>query len=486
MQSDGRFAVTQPPPKFATLASMVTRTLTFGMLAAGMALASIGYGQAHFTQDEKAKIKSYWLEEGRYQVLPLPDASTAGSWRARQTALGSTWLLNYYKSRAGAAKVNPKQPPAAQNDQQRAWDLWINRRYDRDVYVAELEARRRNNEEVGREIPGKLPKMATDPGPVPADLEAAFGEPPVFYVALRPRHHVICFHDQLRLAYIDNIATSIKYPYFRFHDGVMSGGKKVRTIPSSELNSLFRLAGINASEAKVFAAVSLLEGGFDSLNTYDTGFVSVGFLQFASLTAGGGSLGRVLLRQKQWFPTEFDRDFRKFGLDVTVLGQLVALDPETGIEGVGPEANGRIIVDKRLASVFQRAGQISTPFKVCQLAIAKESYYPSELEIKVMDGSKMMVGKVKDVFRTEAGIATLMDRKVNTGNLGDLNNRVAQVMNYYGFNTIAEAAKAEYQLIRMLKYREDYLKDPNLTKPRDNSSSMSRRGGRNDRRKGKS
>ena len=464
---------------------MVTRKLTFGMLAAWMALTSIGACQAHFTQDEKAKIKSYWLEEGRYQILPLPDASTAGSWRARQTALGSIWLLNYYKPRVGTGKVNPNQPPAAQNDQQRAWDIWVNRRYDRDVYLAELEARNRNNEELGREILGKLPKLVTDPGPVPPDLEAAFGEPPVFYVALKPRHHVISYHDQLRLAYSDNIATRLKYPYFRFHDGVISGGKKVRTLPQSELNALFRQAGINASEAKVFAAVSILEGGFDSLNTYDTGFVSVGFIQFASLTAGGGSLGKVLLRQKQWFPTEFERDFRKFGLDVTVLGQLVAVDPETGIEGVGPEANGRIIVDKRLASVFQRAGLISTPFKVCQLAIAKESYYPSEQEIRVMDGTKMMVGKVKDVFRTEAGIATLMDRKVNTGNLGDLNNRVAQVMNYYGFNTIAEASQAEYQLIRMLKYRDDFLKDPNLTKPRDNSATMSRRGGRNDRRKGK-
>jgi hypothetical protein len=44
-----------------------------------------------------------------------------------------------------------------------------------------------------------------------------------------------------------------------------------------ELNRIFAASGLTPVEARVMRAVSLLEGGFDSINTYDTGF-SVGRL----------------------------------------------------------------------------------------------------------------------------------------------------------------------------------------------------------------
>jgi len=101
----------------------------------------------------------------------------------------------------------------------------------------------------------------------------------------------------------------------------------MRSISPDRIDHLFRLAGVEPKVANVMKAVSALEGGFESINTYDTGFVSVGFIQFASLKAGAGSLGVMMLRYKTADSSDFDRDFRQFGVDVTSSGQLAVLDP---------------------------------------------------------------------------------------------------------------------------------------------------------------
>lgn len=444
-------------------------------------LAATTMAQTAFSDAERARTLALWAEPNRYATLPLPDAATHGSWRVRQNPTGSTWLLAFYKARNANAKVIPGQPPAATNPRQAAWDAWIDQRYIFEVRVAEQKAWDLNTRELGRPPAGTAPAPGIDPGPPPADMVAQFGVPPAMAICCQPQVHSVNFAD-LSLTYQDNTPVRAKYPYYRFADGVMSVGQKVRMLPAAELADLLKAAGISESESRVFAAVSLLEGGFDSLNTYDTGFVSVGFIQFASLSQGSGSLGQVLRRMKQSTPNEFDRHFRQFGLDVSVLGQLVALDLATGREVVGPEANLAIIRDKRLAAVFQRAGRLSREFRVAQLQIAKEMYYPADDKLIVKVGDRVHEGKVSDVFRTEAGLATLMDRKVNTGKLGDLVERISQVMALYGLTNLKEASLAECQLVRMLRYREDYLDDLTLSRPRDLSLELSRRGQRGGQR----
>ncbi|MFY7807506.1 MAG: hypothetical protein ACOVSV_00815, partial [Fimbriimonadaceae bacterium] len=83
----------------------------------------------------------------------------------------------------------------------------------------------------------------------------------------------------------------------------------------------------------------------------------VGLIQFATLKEGGHSLGQVMLRMKQEDPEEFRTHFRKFGLDVTDNGLLMAADLESGATRIGPEANQQIIEDKQLIAAFQRAGR---------------------------------------------------------------------------------------------------------------------------------
>ncbi|MGK4422385.1 hypothetical protein ACSLVQ_29465, partial [Klebsiella pneumoniae] len=84
--------------------------------------------------------------------------------------------------------------------------------------------------------------------------------------------------------------------------------------------------------------------------------------QFACLQAGAGSLGKMMQQYKADDRPGFDRDFHAFGVDVTDDGKLCVLDLDTQAEVTGPEAMKRIIEDKRLIAVFQRAGKLSDTF----------------------------------------------------------------------------------------------------------------------------
>jgi hypothetical protein len=227
-------------------------------------------------------------------------------------------------------------------------------------------------------------------------------------------------------------------------------------------------------------AVSMLEGGFDSINTYDTGYVSVGFIQFACLADGTGSLGEMMRHYKSTNPKGFQSDFRNYGIDVDG-NCLVAFDIDNGVERCGPEAALQIIHDKRLIAVFQRAGLKSKAFRVAQLQAAKNQFYPGGDRITVNLGGTDYSVKVCDVFRTEAGLATLMDRKVNTGKMAGLKETIERFANQYGILQPSELSDIEYPVTRAMTYRQDYLLATSLSKPRDNAVGLSRRGTRQGR-----
>jgi hypothetical protein len=290
--------------------------------------------------------------------------------------------------------------------------------------------------------------------------------------------------DDCECRYEDNVTVPHKYAYYRFEQGVRSGGIRVADRAAPYILRLLEKAKISEAERRVFSAVSLLEGGFDSVNTYDTGFVSVGFIQFASLSGGAGSLGAVLLRMKADAPEAFQAHFRRFGIDVTGEGALVALDPSLGVESIGPDANQRIIADKRLIAVFQRAGRLCEEFNVAQLVTAKQLYYPVDDELSVEVDGKTLACKVGDVFKSEAGLATLMDRKVNTGKLEPLGEYLYDLVKQTGITDLKEAAKYEWALVRAMVYRENYLDLAALSQPARLDLTLSRGSNPRDKRGG--
>lgn len=427
-------------------------------LAMTAVLSAAVIGHAQFSDAERTKALAFWAAEGRYEVC-TPSQFREAPWQVRLTPQGSLWLWAY-NNKLGYGKIFDN--PTPKNAEQRTWEDWIATKVAYDRWMAQVGANA-SNKALG--LPEVAVKAQPAPGPIPEGLRFLVGDAPLFASAVQPRQHCVTFPDGVKLNLVDNPDMRERYPYYRAAEGVMSGGTQVKKLPQSELDALFNAAGATGTVQRVMKAVSLLEGGFDSINTYDTGYVSVGFIQFACLGKGSGSLGAVLLKQKTANPSAFDSDFRQYGVDVTNDGTLVAMDPGTGDIATGYDAAKLIIRDKRLIAVFQHAGQVSQTFRVCQLQVAKEQYYPSEDVVTLNLNGQKVSAKVGDFVKSEAGLATLMDRKVNTGSLGNLASIANQIAGANNVNSVDALSQFEGEIVRQLRYRKDYLSDNSLSQP---------------------
>lgn len=422
---------------------MKSHLIFAGLALTGIVVASHLKQSPVFSDSDRQRAISYWQSADRYTVTP------SDTKQVRLTVAGSQWLYNYAHSKGGG-KINPDalaKPAGASS----AWEQWINAKiaYDRAKAQAEVDGDSTD---------------ATDPGKCPKDLVALVGEPPVFAEACKPNTYTIRFDDAI-VNYSDHVKVRPRYVYYRFAEGVDDGGKAMKSLGQDQITHLFHLAGVDDKTANVMRCVSSLEGGFDSVNTYDTGYVSVGFIQFASLKAGSGSLGEMMLKYKASHPKSFDRDFRRYGVDVTPTGELAVLDLSDGTELTGPSANAMIISDKRLTAVFGRAGAASEDFMAAQISAAKDQFYPADDSIKLTLGGEQQVVHVSDFITSEAGMATLMDRKVNTGRIDPLASVAQRVADAHSVTTLVDLNQYEAEIISQLKYRKDYLSDSSLSQP---------------------
>ncbi len=416
-----------------------------------------------FTPEERARLVTYWSAPGRCVTDLPPEAAKSGPWQVRLTVDGSRWFWNYHRA-LGLGKLAPTIETLTSPEAQR-WELWVSARVEQDRWQAQKAADAANELLGVRVVMAEAPAAPPEPGPIPADLLSAVGNPPAFATAATPMRSLIRFEDGEAFEYDTHVAVRPRYAHYRFAQGARHFGVRLRDMPAAELDALFNAAGLTPSEQRIARAVSLLEGGFEAVNTYDTGYVSIGFIQFITSENGRGSLARVLLREKTDRPDDFQRDFHAYGIDVAPDSVVTAVDPRTGAELTGPAAVSAMIEDKRLVAVFQRAGRRSTAFRVAQILTAKSGYWPTEDVIRVKVGDHELTGKVSDLIRSEAGIATLFDRKVNRGNVQPLAEVVGRVMMQRGLTTLAAAARYERQIIAEMKYREDFLSDPTLGQP---------------------
>jgi len=432
------------------------------ILTLGLALLSRGQAPTLYSQEERAAVETYWAAPGRYTVTQAQDPK--GAWVVRLTKEGSHWLWAYNKAR-GMAKVNPLVDAGPQNSDQAEWENWISAKVAFDRYEAALKASEQNAKDLGVTPDAPEIDSAPDPGPMPQGLSDLAGDAPAMAVAVKPNTYTIHFDDAPDVTFTDQVPVRPRYAYFRWPEGVNSDGTHLKTIPQDELDRLYGLAGIDGSARKVMSAVSPLEGGFDSINTYDTGFVSVGFLQFACLEAGAGSLGAVLLKEKQTQPDAFKSDFRRFGVEVDSQGRLVCIDMANDREICGGDAARQIISDKRLTAVFQRAGRGSDAFRVAQIQVAKEMYYPADDPVSLKTASGTVQLKVGDFVRSEAGMAILMDRKVNLGNIRSLSTVAGSVWDDAGAKSADDLAAHEMEIVESMVFRQNFLGDASLTQP---------------------
>lgn len=431
--------------------------------------------QPLFTEAERTSLVSYWNAPGRYTVeVAAPTAGKPGPWAVRLTPEGSTWFLTYQRSVTGGKKIPPSQTAKGGVAE---WETWIDQKVTWDKFQAQKLADSANGANLGAVAStgsSPLPPQPTPPpypGPAPASLIAAVGNPPAaFQTAVAPMQYTVRFDDNDEpYLYRDNVRfDKDRFAYYRFARGVVSYGKRVKDIPEAELAVLFQEAEFTPTERKCFAQVSALEGGFETTQTYDTGYVSVGFIQFVTMADGSGDqdICKALALEKKENPAAFQQDFRQFGLDIQPDRTLTVIDPATGAELSGKDAVSKIIEDKRLTAIWQRAGRRSAAFRVAQIKQAKASYWPASdpITVTLADGSKL-TGQVGEVIKSEAGLATLLDRKINTGNIRPFADVVAKVINENKLKTLAEAASYEKPIVTELTYRRSFLEEPTLGQP---------------------
>ena len=79
--------------------------------------------------------------------------------------------------------------------------------------------------------------------------------------------------------------------------------------------------------------------------------------------------------------------------------------------------------------------------------------------------TKTLTARVADLVHSEAGMATLMDRKVNRGGIqAGVSNAAAALMREHRLTRLTDVAKYERALIQRMKYRGDFLADRTLTR----------------------
>jgi hypothetical protein len=431
--------------------------------------------QPLFTEAERKALVAYWNAPNRYSIEVSPAApGKPGPWTVRLTPEGSSWFLTYQRAVTGGKKIPPSQTAKSGVPE---WESWIDAKIAWDKYHAQKladSANGTNSIAVASPGPSPVPQQPTPPpypGPAPASLLAITGNPPAaFHSATVPMQYTVRFDENDEpYIYRDNVRfDKDRFAYYRFSKGVVSYGKRVKDIPEAELGILFKEAGFSPSERKCFAQVSALEGGFETTQTYDTGYVSVGFIQFVTMADGSGEqdICKALALEKKENPAAFQQDFRQFGLDIQPDRTLTVVDPATGAELSGKDAVNKIIEDKRLTAIWQRAGRRSAAFRVAQIKQAKASYWPvsDPITVTLADGTKL-TGTVGDVVKSEAGMATLLDRKINTGNIRPFSDSVAKIMTDNKLKTLADAAKYEKPIVAELTYRRSFLEEPSLAQP---------------------
>ena len=343
-------------------------------------------------EDEARRIQERWSQQGAYLV------SNTGKHRL-------TRKYFWWRQRLEALLLIP---PRNLKEKVDVWRRWL----------GEFEAQALWNLRKQGEVPRA-------PGAIPLELadQIIDGEPlgpPPLTVYRFVLLYTVKLPENTQYAFRDD-PVQLEDRYLVQENGVLKVGSRI--CGRVDLDELFTSAGINdATERKVIRKVSEVHGGFETINTCDTGFVSAGFVPFTSGEAGEGSLAQLLRSMKAASPMEFDECFRSLGIDVDARA-LWVVHPGSGQLLRGSEAVSAIIEDKRLTALFYNAGKKSRAYQVAQLKLARELYYlplhDFMLKTLAKVGDKAVLisicGRYGDVLRSEAGKVAIMDRAVQRG-----------------------------------------------------------------------
>lgn len=428
---------------------------------------STGAGDV-FTEAEAKAISEKWKTQGAYKVS---DANTQKPTKE--------WIL-WTRAANSFVKKNRKKLTQEEKDE---ITMWLQRFEAYEIWQLRQT--------------GEAPEV---PGAAPLKLSEAVGRAPPSPAFEKVTKHEITMPDgSTKVTYKDHPVANDN-DYLLDNTGVGRGGQMLKD--RKDIEEQFAKAGItDESQKRVLRAVSQIEGGFEGVNTYDTGFVSVGIIQFTTGENGKGSLAEMLRKTKADDAGQFATYFHNLGIDVDKNG-LVVVDPETGAVLHGGDAVSAIIRDKRLTAIFQQAGLNSSACQTAQMKTSIKMYYAANFafqaikvasftsggETKYFYGSKALSkaqamakkaggdaaatelpaisGKYGDLYQSEAGRVALMDKWVQYGS-GDynFNKGIVPLLEKHQITTVEELAKIERELIPLVQNRIKVLELSELTQP---------------------
>ena len=421
------------------------------MLVTQLALGILLGRPGVFSDAERNAVQEFWSAPGRLQTLGPADNQPP--YVLMLTPAGSEWINSANKK--------------IRNDREAT--QWIRDRvaYERSILGPIVDKQNSLFGIVSKE--GRELTDVKDPGPPPDAIIQSVGTPRPFLQVQPNFRYKVTFDNSPPVVFEAVVRVQDTYAYYRTDQGVVYLGQPFKQFDPTSLSNLFKKAQTSESDMRVMKAVAMLESSFESFNSYDTGGLSIGFLQFATLDTGKGSLSPLLLEAKNLDPEEFQSYFRKYGIDVDPDLGLVVLDPVTGYETTGPEAIQLVRYDKRMSAVFVRAGRESGSFQAAQIAYAFKAFMPTNDTFSLRLAGKQVTVAYRDIFQSEAGKATLLDRKVNTGTLKAVENAVQALADKLKVKTIIELTKHERELVQAVTYRQGFLDDKTLSQPAHNA-----------------
>ncbi len=222
----------------------------------------------------------------------------------------------------------------------------------------------------------------------------------------------------------DNVKSSYKV----YNNGISYPGQAMPQLPIS----LYQSVGLDEAQAKALRYVSMHEGKFDAINSYDKAIFSFGFIQFTgSNITGGGSLGILLAFYKTNCPDLFKRYFGSVGIDVHFNLKNNVIDPSipvtvsvinemTGEKATGDNAWKYIKDNLPLIGPFIQSAY--EPMMVReQLRVASMMYVATALKLKVsvpVFGKPLPSTVLSQILHSEGAVTLLIDLCVNRGSGG--------------------------------------------------------------------
>lgn len=206
----------------------------------------------------------------------------------------------------------------------------------------------------------------------------------------------------------DNLTNS---RFMLYPEGIMYPGQSLLALDLATIQSV----GLTAHQARALQYVSVHEGKFDAINSYDRGIFSYGFIQFVGASAYGGSLNKLLGSMKKWAPALFQRVFQSVGIDVE--GGLMTVQTESGRELAGDMAWSYVQRTVPLYGAFIEAG--FEPLLVReQLRMANELYIQATLNAALnipVNGVAVRVARLGDILSSEAALTAAFAICINQG-----------------------------------------------------------------------